>query len=270
MEEIRDKAKIDYFKRVKNKDIAEKYNISINTLKGWIKRYNWSKERKEKGVPKNKKGESKAKKGAPFCNKNSVGKGAPKGNKNNRKHGLYEKVYWDTLKKDEIEMLEEIDFDDEESNLKDQLRLLTVRERRLLKSIEEHKNKKGGLTLESVAKRKLEIEGNLIKDDTQVQSETITKTTSVFEVIHRLESELTRVQAKKTRCIDSLNKMKFDREKLSIEKAKLEIEKIKIFGDDKDDNSEAIQSFLEATTMSEEDIKVLFDDEEGDNENGST
>ncbi|MDK3317597.1 hypothetical protein QPD46_18240, partial [Clostridioides difficile] len=53
-------------------------------------------------------------------------------------------------------------------------------------------------------------------------------------------------------------------------RTKVELEKIKLFGDDKYDNSEAIQSFLEATTMSEEDIKVLFNEEEGENEIGST
>ncbi|HBH3071122.1 TPA: hypothetical protein KSJ85_003963, partial [Clostridioides difficile] len=52
-------------------------------------------------------------------------------------------------------------------------------------------------------------------------------------------------------------------------RTKVELEKIKLFGDDKDDNSEAIQSFLEATTMSEEDIKALFE-EEGECKNGST
>ncbi|MGI5034867.1 hypothetical protein ACRVX5_20185, partial [Clostridioides difficile] len=53
-------------------------------------------------------------------------------------------------------------------------------------------------------------------------------------------------------------------------RTKVELEKIKLFGDDKDDNSEAIQSFLEATTMSEEDIKALFEEEEGEYKNGST
>ncbi|HCU2612314.1 TPA: terminase, partial [Clostridioides difficile] len=52
-------------------------------------------------------------------------------------------------------------------------------------------------------------------------------------------------------------------------RTKVELEKIKLFGDDKDDNLETIQSFLEATTMSEEDIKALFE-EEGEDEIGST
>lgn len=35
----------DYCTGLKLKDIAEKYNISLNTLKSWIKRYKWSKDK---------------------------------------------------------------------------------------------------------------------------------------------------------------------------------------------------------------------------------
>ena len=50
----KDLIKKEYLEGLKQKDICEKHNISINTLKSWIKRYGWSKEKK--GAPKNKKG----------------------------------------------------------------------------------------------------------------------------------------------------------------------------------------------------------------------
>ncbi|HFL0606066.1 TPA: hypothetical protein ACGX6L_002145 [Listeria monocytogenes] len=70
--------KKDYLAGMKNKEIVEKYGISPNTLKAWIRRYGW-KDEKAEGAPKVKK------QGAPLGNKNAIGNqggGAPKGNKN--------------------------------------------------------------------------------------------------------------------------------------------------------------------------------------------
>lgn len=83
MQDVKEKVKKDYLKGMKQKEISSKYDISLNTLKSWIKRYNWSKEKK-KGAPINKRG-------APFYNKNSVGHGAPKENKNAEKFGFFSK-----------------------------------------------------------------------------------------------------------------------------------------------------------------------------------
>ena len=49
-------AEKDYMSGMKYKDIADKYGVSINTVKSWKKRYNW--ERK-KGAHKIKKGAHK-------------------------------------------------------------------------------------------------------------------------------------------------------------------------------------------------------------------
>lgn len=83
MQDVKEKVKQDYLKGMKQKEISSKYDISLNTLKSWIKRYNWASEKK-KGAPINKRG-------APFSNKNSVGHGAPKENKNAEKFGFFSK-----------------------------------------------------------------------------------------------------------------------------------------------------------------------------------
>jgi len=80
----------DYLKGMKYKDIAEKYGVTLNTVKSWKTRYKWSRDgvhTKEKGV------HTKKKRGAPKGNKNAVGNdgGAPKGNQNAKKHGLFSK-----------------------------------------------------------------------------------------------------------------------------------------------------------------------------------
>ncbi|WP_427114148.1 phage terminase small subunit [Megasphaera sueciensis] len=81
--ELRDKAYNDYLGGMKYKEIAEKYGVSINTVKSWKQRHNWQR----------KKGAHKKKKGAPFCNTNSVGHASsvPKQNSNAVKHGLFAK-----------------------------------------------------------------------------------------------------------------------------------------------------------------------------------
>lgn len=90
----KNQVKSDYLSGMKNKEIADKYNLSLNTLKSWIKRYGWSEEKnsvKNKGAPKRRK------RGAPLNNKNAVGNsggtGAPKENSNAVKHGLFSKYF---------------------------------------------------------------------------------------------------------------------------------------------------------------------------------
>lgn len=97
MESVKERIKEDYIKGLKQKEICDKYNISINTLKSWIKRYRWAEEKRNKGAPKNTGG-------APLKNKNAVGHGAPKGNKNAEKFGFFSKY----LPEETMELIEEI------------------------------------------------------------------------------------------------------------------------------------------------------------------
>ena len=92
----KEQVKADYLNGMKQKELIQKYNIPLNTLKSWIKRYHWSEEKK--GAPK------KGKKGAPLNNKNAVGNdgGAPKQNANAVKHGLFQKY----LPKDTYDIIE--------------------------------------------------------------------------------------------------------------------------------------------------------------------
>lgn len=53
-------AEADYIAGMKYKDIADKYKVSINTVKSWKKRYAWSR----RGAPKNEKGCTQNKKDA--------------------------------------------------------------------------------------------------------------------------------------------------------------------------------------------------------------
>ena len=47
MSDVKDRIKLDYLSGVPPKKLAEKYDTSINTIKSWIKRYGWSKMKKQ-------------------------------------------------------------------------------------------------------------------------------------------------------------------------------------------------------------------------------
>ncbi|RJS59158.1 phage terminase small subunit [Bacillus sp. PK3_68] len=96
-------AEKDYVKGMKYKDIAEKYEVSINTVKSWKKRYGWNRNR---GAPSEKSVHTK-KRGAPKGNINAKGnKGgaAPKGNQNAVTHGFFSKF----LPEETLEIMESL------------------------------------------------------------------------------------------------------------------------------------------------------------------
>jgi uncharacterized protein YjcR len=82
-------AEKDYVKGMKYKEIAEKYKVSLNTVKSWKKRYGWNRDR---GAPSEKSVHTK-KRGAPKGNINAKGNkgGAPRGNQNAVTHGFFSK-----------------------------------------------------------------------------------------------------------------------------------------------------------------------------------
>lgn len=86
----------DYSKGLKYKEIAEKHNVSVSTVKSWASRY-W----KKKGCNPKEKVATKKKKGAPIGNKNATG---PPGNKNAEKFGFFSKY----LPEETLELMENI------------------------------------------------------------------------------------------------------------------------------------------------------------------
>jgi len=81
----------DYRKGMKYKEIAEKYGVTLNTVKSWKTRYRWSKD-PQKGVHTKSEKVCTQKGGQPG-NRNAAGHGGtgPPKNKNAEKHGFYSK-----------------------------------------------------------------------------------------------------------------------------------------------------------------------------------
>jgi uncharacterized protein YjcR len=69
----KEKAEQDYLKGMKYKDLADKYGVTINTIKSWKQRYKWNRNSvhtKEEGCTQKKRP------GAPPGNKIAAGKKA--------------------------------------------------------------------------------------------------------------------------------------------------------------------------------------------------
>ncbi|WP_346206806.1 phage terminase small subunit [Caldifermentibacillus hisashii] len=77
----------DYLNGMKYKDIAEKYGVTINTVKSWKTRYKWSRD----GVRTKQKSVHTKKRGGQPGNKNAKGHGPPRNNQNAVTHGLFSK-----------------------------------------------------------------------------------------------------------------------------------------------------------------------------------
>ena len=240
---VRDEAFADWQKGMKYREIAEKYNVSLSTVKSWAVRH-WKQEavatkRKKKLQPsggklqpgKHDSSSSSGKRGAPLGNHNAVGNsggGAPKRNQNNLKHGAYSKVYLDVLDAEELEMFLEMLEDvsnDEEYQLEKQIALYTIRERRLLRQIkgfQESGEKSKGQLLKGVVKQKsLEYTGRVSAGAEEKENKnahiidtTTTETEAVINTIMILEQELTKVQRAKTGAINALFKIRSEKQKL--------------------------------------------------------
>lgn len=90
-----DKAKQDYLKGMKYKVLAEKYGVTLNTIKSWKQRYKWDR----KGVHTNTEKGAHKKRGAPLGSRNALGnkggRGGPTGNGNAVKHGFFARIFPD-------------------------------------------------------------------------------------------------------------------------------------------------------------------------------
>lgn len=97
-------AEQDYMAGMKYKEIAEKYGVTLNTVKSWKTRYKWSKDGK-KGAHTKPEKSTHTKRGAQPGNKNSSG--GPPGNKKAEKYGFFSKY----LPEETVSIIEEMPKD---------------------------------------------------------------------------------------------------------------------------------------------------------------
>lgn len=175
--------KQDYLQGMKYSDIIEKYNITLPELRSIIRRNKLTRNRSE------------IQKG----NTNSIGnKGghAPEGNTNAVTTGEYENIYKDVLDADELELYNTIKTDNREQLLIEEYKILTIREKRMLKRISELKQRGKDMTINFIRNKKSKSE-----------TETVTDAEPTLNMIQRIEDGLTRVQEAKRKVLESLAKL---------------------------------------------------------------
>ncbi|MEX1562801.1 phage terminase small subunit, partial [Enterococcus sp. C52] len=129
----KEQAKRMYEEGLKYKEITEKLSIPLNTLKSWRKRYDWQRGGATLRVQPNNRG-------APKGNQNAIGnKGnsrasPPVGNKNALKTGEYETIFFETLSDEEKDIYSSLN-DDPSLVLSEEIRLLKIRQLRMMKRI---------------------------------------------------------------------------------------------------------------------------------------
>ena len=229
-------------KGMKLTDIAKKLGVPEGTVRSWKNRGKWGSRdsKKNKCNVANDDEENatlqKRKKGGQKGNKNAVGN---KGNPNPKpppdatKHGGYRAVFMDALDEDEKELVEMIP-EDEELLLLEQIRLSSIRERRILKAINKYREQKGDVCIANVTrfedKRSFENEEDKAEYE-KMQRQKIDKgdklpgnaysiqthTSNKDMMIARLEQELSTVQGKKTKMIEALSKLRLEKKKMDNE-----------------------------------------------------
>ena len=184
---------------MKYKEIAEKYGISLSTVKSWAVRY-WKQNEQEKvATTTARKLQPSNEKLQPEKNKG----GAPKGNKNHIKHGIYEKMLFEFLSEQEQEFFLQREVDEIEE-CKKMIKFCDLQILKFMKKIKELEQKAGGLVVSGVSKKK-KTEG-LQRDTTNTQEEITTNTVAVHELILRYNNEIEKAKKQKMKCLEVLLK----------------------------------------------------------------
>ncbi|MCY9529158.1 phage terminase small subunit [Paenibacillus alvei] len=208
--------------------IARELGIRPELVRKWKSQDRWE----ERPDPKTRRG-------APDGNKNALGNkgGAPHRNKNAVTHGMYETIWADMLDPEERIKMMEVETDPQKQ-VENEIRFLEIRERRMLMRI--NKLQDGWDSESSVSKHETfrkpigvvpsfdeagTMEMKKVYETVAVEVERTVKKPHVLERILAIEDALTRVQDKKGKFIELLDKI--NRGELNDEEKRVRIEKLK-------------------------------------------
>lgn len=262
-------------------ELANRLGIKPATVRAWKSREGWVDQLEEQLAAKGKTlddvprrapaGGIKPPPPPPRGNQRAKGHGAPVGNKNGLRHGVFEAFAYQYMDEDEKEIAYDVSIDCVESELLNVLAFLKARELRLMKRIakvREMGERQKEQMLTSTTKLKSEkrmglwtgsSEAGYVKQegtgmyDGEWLDETTTNTPSIEEALTRLEAELSKVQAQKVRILTQLDTMKTTREHL-------EIERIRAQGEN--EQSKLANDWVEAL------LQLYADNADGGDQNG--
>ena len=142
------------------KEIAQELGVSESQVRKWKNLDKWDEAQALPNVTKSIGNAAESKGNVTIEEKTPKRKrGGQKGNQNRYEHGLYANPTMDMIPRQELERLQRMDFEDEESIIIDEIILLTSREKQLLESIQKYQDQKNGLSLDGVTRRTVESEG---------------------------------------------------------------------------------------------------------------
>lgn len=278
----------DYKTGMKQKDIATKYNVSINTVKSWQQRKwremdNDSTANEKVCTPNEKSVHTKA--GAPKGNKNAVGntggaprnnqnakgnKGgsAPQGNKNAVTTGEYESIMWDYLDEEERELYGSIETDPL-YQIDRNVRELTIRQRRMMKrirNIEDGLTEKQKRTLQQLRKVKeaADVDGKIVTvtkermvtveiDETEFRA--IDDILNIEEALTRITAQLIKASKQKHDIEKSHEEQSFRLEKYRLGNEKMQSEIAKIRAETKGNTHN--QRSVDLSKLTQEELRAL-------------
>ena len=228
------KIKRDYKAGKTYNQIAEKHGVTYNEVIYLVKKMKWT---RESNLSKVKKGNQNAK-------GNKGGPGAEKRNKRALKTGEYETIYDDLLTDEEKQIMQQTELYDKKYQIMSEIKILSIREIRILKKIEDLRNGKEM----SIVKMSKSSSNNVSYRNNGTL--TTTEAESTTKIIKEFEESLTRVQEAKRRYLDSYHKIENDDRKLELELIRLEMEAAR----DDSSNTEDMKddSFIQALNTSTE------------------
>lgn len=249
-----EQAKAMYLKGKKLVEIASQLNLPEGTVRRWKSTHKWDNERSDKNSERSLK-----KKGGQPGNKNAAGNSggaAPEQNKNAVTTGEFETLLFDCLEPEERRLAQAVP-EDKETLLMQEIQLLTVRERRMLKRIDllrqspdDSEEISGDETGMTVVSHKMGIEKDKDTDLREYQGK--------LGQIQHIEEALTRVQARKQAAIDALHRYGVDDARLEIEMMKLDLAALKLGGQEQELEDDG---FLDALNAESD---TLWGDVDGD------
>ncbi|HBG2118008.1 TPA: helix-turn-helix domain-containing protein [Clostridioides difficile] len=209
MNEKADLAHEDYLKGLKYKEIAEKHNVSLSTVKSWATRY-W----KQKGCNQPKKVATK-KRGAPIGNKNATG---PPGNKNAEKFGFFSKY----LPEETQDLINEIKNKDKFDIIWEQItiqyaaiiraqKIMYVKDKEeMIKELKKHESTENGEKTEYEFQFAWDRQASFLNAQSRAMSELRSLIKQYDEMIHKdwnLATEEQKTRVEKLKCeVDNLSK----------------------------------------------------------------
>lgn len=191
----------DWKKGMKYQEIADKYGISLSTVKSWAVRY-WKKNETKKVATGEKKVATTTAKKLQLLEKKG---GAPKGNKNHLKHGIYEKILFEFLSQEEQELFLQQDIDEVEE-CKKMIRFCDLQILKFMRKIKELEEKNGGLVLSGVSKKKVTVINKKQSANEACVEQITTNTVTVHELILKYNNEIEKAKKQKMKCLEVLFK----------------------------------------------------------------